>query len=247
MNSPNKSFTDLSDDDLIIIFEKLDVEDLKNVTLTSTKLYGLVVNTQRINKKFKLKYSEDNNATIIQALMESHRKFEDICIPMPYHSENESCKMNLINDLMKKIGDDVKRIEFTRGYSLIRPKPTFEVFENIPNIEYLKINDDLQDIKAIPNPIIFNRLKEVEFSSEMFLPFLNHVNTLEKLRVPNECVWLPVDCLKFIEILRNNQSTLKSLTIKTAERIFAHDIQVLFKFLSYFCKPKYYIFRLYAT
>ena len=203
---------DLPNEILINIFEYSNVEDLKCITLASTKFYELVTTTTSINKKFKLKFSSKCDVIIIEALMNSGRYFENVSVPIPYHNENTPCKSSPIIDLMKKIGDRVKNIEFGKETTRMCSKPIFQILGTCPNIESLEISDRnfvsecFGECSKLPIGN-FSRLKVVQIPFNMFLATMKHVSTLEKMIVYN---FNRGESLEFIEILRNNQSALKS-------------------------------------
>ena len=168
---------DLPNEILIHIFEYSNVEDLKCITLASTKFYELVTTTLSINKKFKLKFRSKNDAIIIEALMDSGRCFENVCFP--YHNENPICKSSWYINLMKKIGDRVKNIQFGKSgeeKAFICLKFIFKILETSPNIESLQIHNRVLAHccdEFLASPIgMFNKLKDVHFYSREYLPLL---------------------------------------------------------------------------
>ena len=233
-----RSLTSLNNDIFITIFEHMNVEDLKNICLVNSRFYELVTTTPSVNKQFKLNVNSNYNAAIIEALMESNRYFEDISIPSSRHRRyGEPCKSSQFIDLMKKVGGRVKNIEFMQfmGFIAECPNAIFELLQMMPNIESLMIfpnNIYLKCLERLPKSTIFqfNQLKEKLAPFAMICLILKHVNTLEKLsviqRIKNDARY--GTCLEFIEILRNNQSTLKSLRLIYKSTLFDNDIQVLF-------------------
>ena len=242
----DRFITSLNNDIFITIFEHMNVEDLKNICLVNSRFYELVTTTPSVNKQFKLNVNSNYNATIIEALMESNRYFENISIPILTHRRyGEPCKPSQIIDLMKKFGGRVKNIEFMqfkgRKYIIECPKSIFELLQMMPNIESLMIFPKYissECFERLPKSTIFqfNQLKEIHAPFTMIFSILKHVNTLEELdvfiRTNNDAIY--GTCLEFIEILRNNQSTLKSLKLNTRQGLFKHDIQVLFLIFSIF-------------
>ena len=237
-SSNERSILDLPYDILIMILEKMSVEDLKNICLVNSRFYELVTTTPIVNKKFKLNVDSKYNATITEALMESNRHFKNISIPCSIHYRNEPCKSSQYIDLMKKIGGSVTKMEFKSQDTTVCPKPVLELLQTIPNIESLIILFNfniLQCAEKLPKssiPIKFKQLKKVDVPFEIFFPVLKHVNTLEKLiffdpEASNGNRDNSSKSMELIEVLRNNQSTLKSLKFNTRHKIFEHDIQVL--------------------
>ena len=230
-----RAIMDLPDDILIIILENLNVGDLKSISLVNSRFYELMTTTPSVYKKFKLNVDSKYNATIIEALMESNRHYENLAIPCSKHDYDEPCKSSQIIDLMKKVGGRVKNMEFIHIDDHRCPKPILELLATMPNIESLMIFPQYipsECVKRLRRSTIFkfSQLKEVHVPFAMFLPILKHVNTLEKLILlkRHECVLDHSNCMEFIEVLRNNQSTLMSLKLNTSHVLFEHDIQVLF-------------------
>ena len=246
-SSLNERFiTSLNNDIFITIFEHMDVEDLKNICLVNSRFYELVTNTSSVNKKFGLDIDSNYNATIIEALMKSNRHFEHMSIPSSKHDSDKpmTCKSSQIIDLIKNVGGRVKNMEFMQFEDqkiIVCPNPIFELLQTMPNIESLMFysnNISSECVESLPTTTIlkFTQLKEVHAPFAMILPILKHVNTLEKLIV-FECNEYDLDysnCMEFIEVLRKNQSTLKSFKFNAIKEFFDHDIQVLFKILFYF-------------
>ena len=235
---------DLPDEILIKIIENLNVEDLKSISLVNSRFYELVTTTPSVNKKFKLNVDSNYNATIIEALMDSNRYFENISIPSSTHRYGEPCKSSQIIDLMKKVGGRVKNLYFLKSDIRIInvcPKSIFELLATLPNIESLMIipkfisSECAERLPTSTTIFKFNQLKEVQAPFEILCLIL--MSTLEKLEIfmcaTNDANY-DRNSLELIEVLRNNQSTLKSLKLNAAKELFEHDIQVVLKILFYF-------------
>lgn len=227
---------ELPDEILIIIFEKLNVKDLKSITLADRRFNGLVTGTSKIIKKFKLVVNSNYNLNILQALLDSQRYFENLSIPILDHMMIDSYKSDKMIDLMKRIGGHVKKIKFMDFCHCCYGA----LLELLPNIAWLKFDHNVSCLdrpEKLPTSTIkirSNQLKEVHISFEM-LYFLGHVNTLEKLTICQSkwrYSWNTSEkILEFIEVLQRNRSTLKSLTFSNLTNLFDYDIQALFSIL----------------
>lgn len=248
------SLMDFPDDVLIIIFDQLDVEDLKSITLINSRCLQLATTTQSINKKFKLTIKEDSNAVIFEALMESNRYFKSVCIKHTRDEYGRDCSLNPIINLMKRIGAYTKNMEFKCEFHNWHRKPLIDLLELLPNVVTLNLicgRYHFEESLASPIQLKFNQLKEAKLPFNMLCDTLKQVNTLEKLEALDSSFHATNSerNLEFVHILRNNQSTLKSLKFNY-NHIRQLDIQVLLKISSNLQQQYYNIkscFRLFVT